>query len=92
LIRFSSSHEVTQLRARLHNLLWLEEAQGVVNMCKYDLLAVILEPMEDKDEANPSCKLMVPGLLLLRIRQIRVSSFASRLWWGQALRKGGLRS
>jgi hypothetical protein len=52
-------------------LLWLEEAQGVVNMRKFDLTEITLEPlsfyevngklMEVDEDDSPVCKLEIPG-------------------------------
>jgi hypothetical protein len=89
---FNPFAHVCEFRARLHNLLWLEEAQGVVNMRKFDLLATTLEAIETEGTrmSDPTCKLMVPGW------------FACEAWSSlpnglidpclQVLRKAGLRS
>lgn len=81
-------------RARLHKLLWLEEAQGVVNMRKFDIAETTLEPLStyeakgrivdvEAERCDPVCKLIVPGTSECCydiIRRSRDCHYATMTW------------
>jgi hypothetical protein len=67
----SLSGDLSVDRTRLHNLLWVEEAQHVVNMRRFDLIETTLTPITSFDEKqlliivdqdrDPACELKIPG-------------------------------